>query len=275
MTDKKETDARSAHRGPILQLEQISKVFHTDGGGRFRALKSVDLTIPQGSCVGIVGESGSGKSTLARVVCHLTAATGGNIIFKGQDITRLKGPALKRYYQQVQMIFQDPLGTFSPRMRIGDYMAEPFLNFGMMDKRKAREYSASLLERVGLPANYLKRLPSMLSGGQLQRIVIARAIGLKPDLIVCDECTSALDVTIQSQALDLFQGLREETGFSSLFITHDLALAESTCDIIYVMYNGEVVEILSSDNISDEASHPYTVDLLDSVFDMEPILAGS
>ena len=253
-------------KSPIVELTRISKTFRTNDGKTVKALKEVSLSLDQGENVGIVGESGSGKSTLARVLCHLIPATTGMIHFKGRDITTLKGPALKRYYQQVQMIFQDPLGTFSPRMKINEYMVEPFLNFRIMSKKEALAYSARLLERVGLPADYLTRYPSMLSGGQLQRIVIARAIGLKPNLIVCDECTSALDVTIQQQIIDLFRKLQKETAFSTIFITHDLALAESICDRIYVMYNGEVVEILKGNNIVYEASHPYTTELINAVF---------
>jgi ABC-type oligopeptide transport system ATPase subunit len=178
----------------------------------------------------------------------------------------MRRAALKRYYRRVQMIFQDPLGTFSPRMKIGKYMIEPFLNFGIMPKKEALEYAKGLLERVELSAHMVRRYPSELSGGQLQRVVIARCVGIKPEIIICDECTSALDVTIQQQIINLFQKLRNDSGFSSLFITHDLALAETICDRILVMYQGEVVERLTGDNIVCEATHPYTVELIKSVF---------
>lgn len=253
----------------LLELDRVSKVFTRSGGLPVRAVKEVSLTLARGECVGIVGESGSGKSTLARVVSHLTPASGGSIRFQGRDVTRLEGAELKAYYQGVQMIFQDPLGTFSPRMKIGEYMVEPFVNFGHMGRHQALRRAGELLARVGLPAAFLKRYPAMLSGGQLQRVVIARAIGLEPELIICDECTSALDVTIQQHIMDLFAELREATGFASLFISHDLALAESVCDRIHVMYRGEFVESLAGRDITAVATHPYTMELIEAVLSMD------
>jgi ABC-type oligopeptide transport system ATPase subunit len=181
---------------PVLEIKGVDKVFRGDRGERVEALKGVSFSLYKGECLGVVGESGSGKSTLARVVSHLIDVTRGTIDFQGEDITAMRGPALKKYYQRVQMIFQDPLGTFSPRMKIGEYMIEPFLNFGIMSKKAALEHAKKLLERVELSPNMVTRYPSELSGGQLQRVVIARCIGLKPEIIICDECTSALDVTI-------------------------------------------------------------------------------
>ncbi len=251
---------------PVLQIKGVDKVFEGDHGKKVRALKKVSFSLYEGECLGIVGESGSGKSTLARVVSHLTDVSRGTIHFQGKDITTMRGAALKSYYQRVQMIFQDPLGAFSPRMKIGEYMVEPFINFGIMPKKKALHYAQELLERVELSPNMVTRYPSELSGGQLQRVVIARCVGLKPEIIICDECTSALDVTIQQQIINLLLKLRNDSGFSSLFITHDLALAETICDRILVMYKGEVVERLTGDNIVCEAIHPYTVELVNSVF---------
>lgn len=256
----------------ILELKQVDKTFVREDGHRVEALKDVSLSLHKDRSVGIVGESGSGKSTLARVVSHLTPVTAGSIFFKGRDITSLRGALLKNYYQRVQMIFQDPLSTFSPRMKIGEYLVEPFVNFGLLSRKNALAKAGDLLERVGLPGDFLKRYPSMLSGGQLQRVVIARAVGLRPEIIISDECTSALDVTIQQQIMDLFRDLREETGFASLFITHDLALAEGNCDEIHVMYNGRIVEALASQNINQEATHPYTRELIDSVFSIRELL---
>jgi ABC-type oligopeptide transport system ATPase subunit len=251
---------------PVLQVRGVDKVFEGDRGKKVWALKQVSFSLYKGECLGIVGESGSGKSTLARVVSHLTGVNRGTIHLQDKNITTMRGAALKRYYQRVQMIFQDPLGAFSPRMKIGEYMVEPFLNFGIMSKKRALTYARELLERVELSPNMVTRYPSELSGGQLQRVVIARCVGLKPEIIICDECTSALDVTIQQQIINLFQKLRDDSGFSSLFITHDLALAETICDRILVMYKGEVVERLTGDNIVCEAAHPYTVELISSVF---------
>lgn len=251
---------------PVLEIKGVDKTFKGDDGTRVEALKQVSFSLSKGECLGVVGESGSGKSTLARVVSHLIGVSRGTIHFQGKEITSLRGDALKSYYQRVQMIFQDPLGTFSPRMKIDQYMIEPFLNFRIMSKKIALEHAKKLFERVELSPNMLTRYPTELSGGQLQRVVIARCIGLKPELIICDECTSALDVTIQQQIVNLLQKLQKDSGFASLFITHDLALAETICDRILVMYSGEVVERLAGDNIVCEAAHPYTVELIKSVF---------
>jgi ABC-type oligopeptide transport system ATPase subunit len=251
---------------PVLQIQGVDKVFEGDDGKKAGALKQVSFSLYPGECLGIVGESGSGKSTLARVVTHLTEVSRGTIHLQGQTITAMRGAALKNYYQRVQMIFQDPLGTFSPRMKIGEYMVEPFLNLGIMSKKETLQYAQELLVRVELSAGMMTRYPSELSGGQLQRVVTARCVGLKPEIIICDEATSALDVTIQQQIINLFQKLRNDSGFSSLFITHDLALAETICDRILVMYKGEVVERPTGDDIVCEAAHPYTVELIQSVF---------
>jgi oligopeptide/dipeptide ABC transporter ATP-binding protein len=253
----------------VLELKGVSKNFINNEGKPFKVVNNVDIQLAKGECIGIVGESGCGKSTLARIVAHLTRLNEGRILFKGKDVTRLQGEMLKTYYKSVQMIFQDPLGTFSPRMKIGTYLMEPFINFKIMDKKPARNYAEELLAMVGLNSDYMNRYPNELSGGQLQRVVIARAMGLKPDIIICDECTSALDVSIQQQILNLLLELKEKTNFSSLFITHDLAVAESICDKIYVMYLGEIVEIIESQNIIRDGKHPYTRMLLDSVFSIK------
>lgn len=249
----------------ILELQGIHKHFKDNNGSRLKVIKNVDMSLRQGECIVIVGESGCGKSTLARLISQITDITKGRMIYKGQDVTNLRGEQLKKYYKNVQMIFQDPLSTFSPRMKIGTYMAEPYLNFKLMDKKSAYKYAEELLEMVGLNKEFIKRYPNELSGGQLQRVVIARTIGLKPDIIICDECTSALDVSIQKQIINLLIELQKKTNFSNIFITHDLALAESIGDKIYVMYLGEIVEILSSKNISKDAKHPYTRALLNAV----------
>ncbi len=253
----------------ILELQHICKDFKDADGKRFHALCDVSLTLAQGECVGIVGESGCGKSTLARLICHFIQANHGKILYNQADVTRLHRRGLKDYYKHVQMIFQDPLGTFSPRMKIGVYLIEPFINFKLMDKTAAYKRAQELLELVGLDEGAMKKYPNELSGGQLQRVVIARAIGIQPDIIICDECTSALDVSIQEQIIELLHTLRRQTGVSCIFITHDLALAESFCDRIYVMYRGEMVEVLRSENIVRDAKHPYTRMLLDSVFSVK------
>ncbi|WP_242946438.1 ABC transporter ATP-binding protein [Geosporobacter subterraneus] len=253
----------------ILELKGVSKRFKDHEGKYFQAVNNVNIQLAKGECIGIVGESGCGKSTLARIVSHLTDLDEGRMIFNGKDVTGLQGELLRRYYKSVQMIFQDPIGTFSPRMKIGTYLMEPFRNFKIMDKGRAGKYAEELLGMVGLSKDYMRKYPNELSGGQLQRVVIARAMGLKPDIIICDECTSALDVSIQQQIIQLLLELKEKTNFSSIFITHDLALAESICDRIYVMYLGEIIEMFESQNIIRDAKHPYTKMLLDSVFSVK------
>lgn len=253
----------------VLELKDIHKNFKDNSGNRFKAVDNVSLTLRKGECVGIVGESGCGKSTLARIISHLTNVSQGRIFFKGEDITLLENKSLKEYYKRVQMIFQDPLSTFSPRMKIGTYLMEPFINFKIMDKKRARKYSKKLFDMVGLNHRYINKYPNELSGGELQRVVIARTIGIKPDIVICDEATSALDVSIQKQIINLLLELKSKTNFSSIFITHDLALAENICDRIYVMYLGKIVEVIESDNIVKTARHPYTKMLLNSVFSVK------
>ncbi|WP_245157218.1 ABC transporter ATP-binding protein [Anaerovorax sp. IOR16] len=250
----------------ILELQGINKYFRDNTGNSFHVIKDVNLSLRQGECIAIVGESGCGKSTLAKLISQLIPVTKGSMFYNGKDVTNLHGAQLKEYYKNVQMIFQNPLSTFSPRMKIGSYMVEPYLNFKLMNKKEALNYAKELLETVGLSKDFIDRYPNELSGGQLQRVVIARTIGLKPDVIICDECTSALDVSIQKQIIHLLLELQSNTKFCNIFITHDLALAESISDKIYVMYLGEIVEILRSKNISRDAKHPYTKALLNAVF---------
>lgn len=258
------------HNGIHLELMNVSKQFKNHRRKTFSAVKNINLQILEGECVGIVGESGSGKSTLAKIIAHLTPVTSGTIHFKGREITSLKNKDLKEYYKQVQMVFQDPLASFSPRMKIGTYLMEPFVNFKILKKKEAMDYAEELLEMVGLEKQLINRYSHELSGGQLQRVVIARAIGLKPSLVICDEITSALDVTIQHQILQLFMDLRRKTNFSCVFITHDLAVAESVCDKIYVMHEGEIIEEVHSNSLMRDAKHPYTMKLLQSALSLQP-----
>ena len=253
----------------LLALKGITKRFNNGKGTAIQALKHSSLTVQKGEWVGIVGESGCGKSTIARVICQLEALDEGSIFFKGQDVTNINKKSLKDYYKSVQMIFQDPLSTFSPRMRIGDYVSEPFINFKILKKKEAIQYAKELLELVGLPVDFTEKYPHELSGGQLQRVVIARAVGIKPDLIICDEITSALDVSIQQQIMQLLMELKHKNNFSNVFITHDLALAESICDRIYVMHAGEIVEVLESHHMVRDAKHPYTKKLISSGFSLQ------
>ncbi len=250
----------------LLELNKISKTFTSKDGESIQAVKNVSLSLKHGECLSIVGESGCGKSTLARIICFLNKPDSGNIIFKGDDITRLKGKALKNHYQNIQMIFQDPLASFSPRMKIDQFLIEPFIIFRLVSKKNALNKAKEMLQQVGLTEHMLNRYPGELSGGQLQRVVITRAINLMPEIIVSDESTSALDVSVQKQIIELLQKLRQEYSFSMIFITHDLAVAENISERILVMKEGEILEQLNSYNIKKEANHPYTKKLIDSVF---------
>lgn len=251
---------------PLLRIENVSKEFIVEKKTTLKAVSDVTLALEHGEQVAVVGESGCGKSTLAKVVACMEQVTDGRIYFDDIDITKIKRKNLKDYRKQVQMIFQDPSGVFSPRMRIGTFLMEPWINFEKMNREEAKKKAIESLERVSLSEEYFKKYPHQLSGGELQRVAIARAISLKPKLLICDEATSALDVSIQRSILDLLRDVHEETGFTNLLISHDLALAEDFCDRVVVMYLGRVVEILEAKNLRKNAKHPYTRALLDSVF---------
>lgn len=255
----------------ILETNNLCKIYGDEAGNRLHALKDVNIHALKGEVVGIVGESGCGKSTFANIIAGISKSTSGTVLFKNKDITQLNAKERRNYYKSFQMVFQSPLDTFSPKMTIGRYMIEPSLNFKLMDKKNAKIYAKELLETVGLKEEYMDKYPSELSGGELQRVVIARAIGLKPELIVFDECTSALDVSIQQKIVNLIIKLHEERAFTIIFITHNLVLAENICDRIYVMLSGEVVDVLNRGDF-EKASHPYTKKLIDSIFTIENIL---
>lgn len=250
----------------VLQLIHVKKEFELKDKKHLKAVNDVTLDIEDGECVGIVGESGCGKSTLAKLITCMESVSDGQILFQGQDITNLKGKELRAYRRQAQMIFQDPASVFSPRMKIGTFVMEPWKNFEKKNKKEAMEMGYYALQRVGLPDHYFHKYPHELSGGELQRVAIARAIALHPKLLICDEATSALDVSIQKDIIDLLQEHREESPFSILFICHDLALVENFCDKVAVMYLGKIVEIMEVKALRKNARHPYSKALLDSVF---------
>ncbi len=252
----------------ILETKDLCKVFVDDAGNHLHALKNVNIYAEDGEIVGIVGESGCGKSTFANVIASILKSTSGTVMFNDLDITDLNNKERREYYKSFQMVFQSPLDTFSPKMTVGRYMIEPSLNFKLMDKESAKHYAKELLATVGLDAAYMKKYPSELSGGELQRVVIARAIGLKPKIMVFDECTSSLDVSIQQKIVNLIIKLQKERGFTIIFITHNLVLAENICDRTYVMLSGEVVDVLNKGGFQCP-SHPYTKDLINSIFTIQ------
>ncbi len=242
----------------LLELRHVDKFFKKRGQ-KIQVLRNITLRVRAGECVGMVGASGSGKSTIARLLCLIHKPEAGEILLHGQDIWSCDP---RGYYRQVQMVFQDPLASCPPRMRIETFLLEPFRNFGLLAGRDPRAFAEELLAQVHLEADLLSRYPGQLSGGQMQRVVFARATGLQPRLVICDEATSALDATIQAQVITLLQELQRSAQFACLFITHDLALAEALCDTIYVMHEGCLVERLKSDNMAEEARHPATLDLV-------------
>jgi oligopeptide transport system ATP-binding protein len=235
----------------------------------------VDLSLRRGETVGMVGESGCGKSTVAKLLVALEKPTGGTIRYKGEDVAKMGGRALKQYRREVQIIFQDPYGSLNPRMTVGDIVAEGWSVHADVAPRKGRlQRTQELIERVGLNPDYVNRYPHQFSGGQRQRIGIARALALQPEVIVCDEPVSALDVSVQAQVVNLLEDLQDEFGMSYLFIAHDLSVVRHLSDRIAVMYLGSVVEEGTEAQVYGSPSHPYTQALLSSVPLHEPALRG-
>ena len=249
----------------LLIIENISKTFKVDKNKELQALKNINIRLKKGECIGIVGESGCGKSTLARIIVGIEKKTTGKIIFDNKEIDGI----LKT--KDVQMIFQNPLSSFNPRMKIVDYMWEPLRNYFKLSKKDSIPLIKKSLIDVGLDENALEKYPHEFSGGQLQRITIARTIIIKPKLIVCDEITSALDVSVQKQILELLKKLQKDLDLSYLFIGHDLAVVQDISQKIVVIYMGEIVEELNSIDLKTKAKHPYTKLLLNSVFEVDKI----
>ena len=260
--------ATTAATDPVLvHIKGAYKRFPIGGFGGLavRAVDGVDLEIRRGETLGLVGESGCGKSTLARLITALMPVTAGSITFDGQDITRLRGGALRRVRRKMQMIFQDPFASLDPRMTVGDILQEPLDNFHVGTVRERRRRVQELLRLVGLNPNFTNRYPHEFSGGQRQRIGIARALAVNPSFIVCDEAVSALDVSIAAQIINLLQDLQREFNLTYLFIAHDLAVVRHLSDRIAVMYLGKVVETADRNDIYDHPQHPYTKALLSSI----------
>lgn len=254
---------------PILTLTDVSKHFHVrtstnpfHPSSTLRAVDGVSITVARGETFGLVGESGSGKSTLGRVAVRLDAPTSGTITFDGQPIERLSGEQLRRTRRQMQVVFQDPLGSLNPRMSIGSIIGEPLRVFEGMRGSTLADRVAELMRSVGLDPARAAARPRALSGGQRQRVGIARAIALNPQLVLADEAVSALDVSVQAQITNLLVELRERLGLTYLFIAHGLPIVRQVAQRVGVMYLGRIVEVAATDELFANPQHPYTRALL-------------
>ncbi|MHB2211103.1 ABC transporter ATP-binding protein [Methylobacterium sp. CM6257] len=261
----------------LLEVNDLKKHFALGGGllGRqTRVLKAVDglsFTVARGETLSLVGESGCGKSTVAKALMRLYEPTGGQVVLNGRRIDDLSAGALRPLRRHIQMVFQDPFSSLNPRMRVRAILAEPIRNFGLARNAADLESRlASLMERVGLPREALGRFPHEFSGGQRQRIGIARALAAEPDLIICDEAVSALDVSVKAQIVNLLRDLQRELDLAMLFISHDLAIVEHMTHRVAVMYLGKIVEIGPRRDLFLAPKHPYTQALLSAVPIPEP-----
>ena len=273
---KSTTDPGQRNGDAILEVCDLKTHFPVRRGVLSRvhawvkAVDGVSFSVRRSKTLGLVGESGCGKTTVGRTVLRLIPATGGRVTFDGRDVFGLGRRALRTLRRRMQIIFQDPFGSLNPRMTVGTIVGEALTVHGLARGKVREQRVAELLERCGLSASYMRRYPHEFSGGQRQRIGIARALALKPDLIFCDEPVSALDVSIQSQILNLLKDLQDEFGLSYLFIAHNLAVIEHFSNDVAVMYLGKLVEIATSEEIYRNPKHPYTQALLSAVPEPDP-----
>lgn len=265
------TTASTDDREVIVSVRNLKKHFPIVGGilrrqvGAVRAVDGVSFDIHKGETLGLVGESGCGKSTTGRVLLQLDRATEGEVIFEGQDLTQLKGEALRAVRPRAQMIFQDPHASLNPRMTVASIIGEPLREHTKLGSIERRQRIEELLTIVGLDPSHANRYPHEFSGGQRQRIGVARAIALNPDFIVADEPIAALDVSIQAQVVNLLEELQESLGLTYLFISHDLSMVRHIADRVAVMYLGHIVELTDVERLYDDPKHPYTQALLSAV----------
>jgi peptide/nickel transport system ATP-binding protein len=265
---------------PLLQLGGISKRFvkPVDVAGRIanwlganlkeevvHAVDRVDLTVDKGKVVGLVGESGCGKSTLGRIAAGILEPSAGTVMYKGVDVTGMKGRGVAGAQLGAQMIFQDPFASLNPRMRVAEIVGEAPVVHGIVAANEVDDYVDGIMRRVGLDPSYKRRYPHQFSGGQRQRIGVARALAVKPEFLVCDEAVAALDVSIQAQVLNLFMELRRDLDLTYLFISHDLGVVQHLSDSVVIMYLGRVVESGPTEELFRSPNHPYTQALLGGV----------
>jgi oligopeptide/dipeptide ABC transporter ATP-binding protein len=254
----------------LLDVRNVSKRFAVTGGmggtvGTVYAVDDVSFSIARGETLGLVGESGCGKSTVGKMIVRLLEPSGGSILLEGKDISHVSHRAMRPLRRQVQMIFQDPNGSLDPRQRAGDIVEEPLVVHGIGSAAERKAKVADLFARVGLRADQMANVPSKFSGGQRQRLAIARALALNPSLIVADEPVSALDVSIQAQIINLMSDIQREFGLAYLFVAHDLGVVRHISERVAVMYLGRIVEIGDTAAVYNRPSHPYTRTLMDAV----------
>ena len=263
--------AENGENTPLLEVKNLKKYFVVDTSFFGKPLKylhavdNVSFKIEKGKTLGIVGESGCGKTTMGRTILRLHDVTGGEVWFKGEKISDLSNKAFDRIRPQMQMIFQDPYASLSPRLTVGEIIGEAAREHGIVPPSEYKEYILNVMKMCGLQPHYFERYPHEFSGGQRQRICIARALALKPDLVVCDEPVSALDVSIQAQIINMLKELQEELGLTYVFISHDLSVVKHISDQVGVMYLGSMVEFGDKEQIFGNTLHPYTKALFSAV----------
>jgi oligopeptide/dipeptide ABC transporter ATP-binding protein len=250
---------------PLLVVDELIKHYHLDAGQTLRAVDGVSFHIRRGETLGLVGESGCGKSTVGKTILRLVEPTRGSVRLDGVELTTLSAAALRQQRRAMQVIFQDPYASLNPKMTAGAIVAEPFVNYRLLDPKERVARVTELFARVGLRPDQMGRYPHEFSGGQRQRLGIARALALEPRLVIGDEPVSALDVSVQAQVINLMVRLQEEMGLSYLFIAHDLAVVRHISDRVAVMYLGRIVETAATETLFNNPSHPYTRLLLASV----------
>lgn len=261
---------------PLLEIKNLRKYFPIHGGimnrvvNHLKAVEDVSFTIQRGETFGLVGESGCGKSTTGRTILQLAKPTGGEVLYKGQNLVGMEKGQLRSLRREMQMVFQDPYSSLNPRLKIYDILAEPLKAHRVGDAESRKDVIAAILEKVGLTEDHMFRYPHEFSGGQRQRVGIARAIILNPELLVLDEPVSALDVSIQSQILNLLQDLQEEFELTYLFISHALNVVAHVCDRVGVMYLGRLVEVGPVEALYEQPLHPYTRSLLAAIPHPDP-----